>query len=366
MLTSSEVPAARPRHGGNLVWAARLAGCPPASILDFSASIVPLEPPAGAIAAMQRALGELGHYPDPSYRTLRAAIAARHGIDPEWVLPGNGAAELLTWAARELAACDAAIAFAPAFGDYARALQAFAARPRWQPLPVGTPEFADAVRVPLPEVTCDRSRGVLLNNPHNPTGKLFAASEVGDRLGACGLAAIDEAFMEFLPPEQDESAIALALGRPNLVVIRSLTKFYGVPGVRLGYAIAHPDRLRRWQEWRDPWPVNALAAAAGAAMVADREFQQRVYRWLPPARAQLFAGLAALPGLQPLAGAANFLLVRYSGSVLALQEQLLRQEQLLIRHCTTFPELGDAYFRVAVRAPDENERLLAALGRVLS
>ncbi|PSB05934.1 threonine-phosphate decarboxylase, partial [filamentous cyanobacterium CCP2] len=136
------------------------------------------------------------------------------------------------------------------------------------------------------------------------------------------------------------------------------------PGLRLGYAIAHPDRLQRWQQWRDPWTVNVLAEAAAMAALKDQAFQRQTWEWLNEARSQLFHGLAALPGLRPLPGAANFLLVESDYPVVPLQQQLLRQHQILIRNCLSFPELGDRFFRVAVRTVAENQRLLAGLAAV--
>ena len=164
--------------------------------------------------------------------------------------------------------------------------------------------------------------------------------------------------MDFLAPQQQQSLISLVPDYPNLIVLRSLTKFYSLPGLRLGYAIAHPQRLRRWQQWRDPWCVNVLAVAAAIAVLQDRNFQQQTWDWLPSTREKLRAGLAALPGLQPLASAANFLLVRSNLSSVKLQENLLLRHRILIRDCLSFPELGDAYFRIAVRTDAENCRLL--------
>ncbi|WP_448596207.1 pyridoxal phosphate-dependent aminotransferase [Thermoleptolyngbya sp.] len=181
------------------------------------------------------------------------------------------------------------------------------------------------------------------------------------------LVVVDEAFMDFLPPQvQAQVSLVDWVERyANLVIVRSLTKFYSLPGLRLGYAIAHPDRLRRWQQWRDPWSVNSLASAAAIATLADTPFQQHTWDWLPPARQQLFDGLAALPGLHPLPSAANYLLVQSDGSATHLQTRLLQQHQILIRHCTSFPELGDRFFRVAVRTRAENQRLVEALGSVV-
>ncbi|MBF2086715.1 threonine-phosphate decarboxylase CobD [Thermoleptolyngbya sp. C42_A2020_037] len=362
--------AAQPAHGGNIAWAAALAGCSPHLILDFSASINPLGPPQSAIAAIQAHLGDLCHYPDPSYTDLRGAIAAFHHLSPDWILPGNGAAELLTWAARDLATLDIVHLLTPAFGDYLRALRAFGANVEKIPLAVDrlmvarlTMDGALEQAIPMPLSPRSHS-GWLLNSPHNPTGTLLSRERIRALLDESPLVVLDEAFMDFLLPEAQSQASLLAWVEqyPNLVIVRSLTKFYSLPGLRLGYAIAHPDRLRHWQQWRDPWSVNSLASAAAIAALADTSFQQRTWDWLPPARQQLFDGLAALPGLHPLPGAANYLLVQTDGSATDLQTHLLQQHQILIRHCTSFPELGDRFFRVAVRTMEENQRLLEALG----
>jgi histidinol-phosphate/aromatic aminotransferase/cobyric acid decarboxylase-like protein len=167
--------------------------------------------------------------------------------------------------------------------------------------------------------------------------------------------------MDFLPPDRQQSVIPAIAQNPNLVVLRSLTKFYSLPGLRLGYCIAHPDLLKRWQSWRDPWPVNSLAAAAAIAVLSDTQFQQQTWDWLETARDRLFQGLSQIPSLQPYPGAANFILVKSSQSVTALQTKLLQQHQILVRDCISFPELGDRFFRVAVRTQAENDRLIAAL-----
>jgi L-threonine-O-3-phosphate decarboxylase len=348
----------RPVHGGNLAWAAALANCSPSAILDFSASINPLGLPPSAIAAIQSNLGNLRDYPDPSYRSLRAALGQFHQIAPDFILPGNGAAELLTWASRELAELDFTHLITPAFSDYRRSLAAFSAQV------VDCPLAWDGSTWQLNALPTSPQAGLLLNNPHNPTGTLFSRSLVLDALQRYALVVVDEAFMDFLPADRQQSAIDWVQEFPNLVVVRSLTKFYSLPGLRLGYAIAHPDRLKRWQTWRDPWSVNSLAAAVGEVVVQDTEFQQQTFNWLAAAHPQLFVGLSALPGLHPYPSAVNFFLVGCDRSVTELQTQLLQQHQILIRDCLSFAELGDRYFRVAVRSQSENQRLLYALGKI--
>lgn len=385
-------------HGGNLSWAASLVGCSPFAILDFSASINPLGPPPSTIDAIQSHFSALPHYPDPDYWALRQALGEVHHLPADWILPGNGSAELLTWAGRELAALEATYLFTPAFGDYFRALKAFGASivswelgfgnqgaegrgQEWEEQSfchsgfnsdfVPFTQHSDRNVPPLlptphPSLLTSplNSAGLLLNNPHNPTGQLFSLEAILPLLEQFSLVVVDEAFMDFLPPDRQPSLDKVIQDYPNLVILRSLTKFYSLPGLRLGYAIAHPDRLQRWQQWRDPWTVNVLAEAAAMAALKDQAFQRQTWEWLNEARSQLFHGLAALPGLRPLPGAANFLLVESDYPVVPLQQQLLRQHQILIRNCLSFPELGDRFFRVAVRTVAENQRLLAGLAAV--
>jgi L-threonine-O-3-phosphate decarboxylase len=372
---------AQPAHGGNLTWAASLAGCSPSAILDFSASINPLGPPQSAIAAIQNHLSDLPHYPDPDYRLLRRSLGQAHGLPPDWILPGNGSAELLTWASRELAELDTTYLITPAFGDYLRALSAFDAQVVGLPLKWKggmwsvvdgedeTEKVGEGLIRPDFCVTAANNAplrsGLLLNNPHNPTGQIFFREALLPLLEQFTLVVVDEAFMDFLLPHQQQSLEDMVQNYSNLVVLRSLTKFYSLPGLRLGYAIAHPDRLRRWQQWRDPWSVNVLAVAAAVAVLQDLPFQQQTWNWLETARSQLYHGLAALPGLHPFPGAANYLLVQSEQSAVQVQQRLLKHSQILVRDCVSFAELGDRYFRVAIRTEAENQRLLKGLAEIL-
>jgi L-threonine-O-3-phosphate decarboxylase len=343
----------RPTHGGNLNWAASIAGCSPSDILDFSASINPLGPPRSAIEAIQAQMGALRDYPDPNYGQVRSMLAQIHQLSPDWILPGNGSAELLTWACWDLAELEATYLVTPAFGDYFRALKAFGANVVRCAIELSDPENL--------RFSASSNSALLLNNPHNPTGKLFSREWILPLLEQFSLVVIDEAFMDFLRPEQEQSLIDWVHAFPNLVILRSLTKFYSLPGLRFGYAIAHPDRLKTWQQRRDPWSVNTLAVAAAEAVLQDHPFQQQTFEWLTVARSQLFAGLSEIPELTPFPSAANFFLVRSQRSSVALQKLLLERYGILIRDCLSFEELGDDYFRVAVRLEAENQRLKAGL-----
>jgi histidinol-phosphate/aromatic aminotransferase/cobyric acid decarboxylase-like protein len=153
-----------------------VAGCSPPDLLDFSASISPLGPPGSVIAAIQSHLGDISRYPNPSYEGLRQTLATHHQVPADWIIVGNGAAELLTWAGRDLATQAATYLFTPAFGDYGRSLQAFNAKIIPCPLPLSAAGMTSAdwqgcldQQSNHPLHPC----GLLLNTPHNPTGYLI-------------------------------------------------------------------------------------------------------------------------------------------------------------------------------------------------
>ncbi|MCI3281095.1 threonine-phosphate decarboxylase CobD [Synechococcus sp. PCC 6717] len=347
-----------PRHGGNLVWAAAIARCAPEELLDFSASLNPLGPPASVVAALHHGLGAIRDYPDPACTALVQALAATYALDPDTLLVGNGAAELLTWIGRDCAACSRVYLVTPCFQDYGRALRAFAASVDTVPL--------DQVRHDVQALAAKLhpEDAVILNNPHNPTGHLWSRSAVQALVATGATVVVDEAFMDFLPPATSQTVLPYVKEYPNLIVLRSLTKFYSLAGLRLGYVVSQPERLRRWQQWRDPWSVNALALVAGVAALGDRPFQEQTWQWLAPAREALQRALDQIPTLRitsPSHG--NFLLVTTEASVLPLQRYLLEHHRLLIRDCLSFPELGERYFRVAVRQPSDHEQLLRGLGQ---
>jgi histidinol-phosphate/aromatic aminotransferase/cobyric acid decarboxylase-like protein len=209
-----------------------------------------------------------------------------------------------------------------------------------------------------------------LTNPHNPTGQLWSRTTLEPLLQRFALVVVDEAFLPLVPDGETQSLVPLLPAHPNLVVIRSLTKLFSIAGLRLGYALGVPDRLARWASWRDPWPVNGLAAAAGEALMADqaglRRWQRRVQGWVAREGPWLAARLAEVPGLRPLPSAANFLLVRCRGPVASLAPlrlELERRHRILVRDCRSFEGLGEGWLRIALQGRAGNRRLLRALHR---
>ncbi|MBM5815166.1 MAG: aminotransferase class I/II-fold pyridoxal phosphate-dependent enzyme [Cyanobacteria bacterium K_Offshore_surface_m2_239] len=363
-------------HGGNRAAIARRLGCRPSQLLDLSASLAPFAPPLRLRLPLLRALlgGEgspLRDYPDRAFTALRGTIARLHAVEPEQVLPGNGAAELFTWAARDAAAVGTSLLPTPGFADYGRALACWGGRWRPWPLPL---RWGERFPAPFPlEVPSGLEPVALwLTNPHNPTGQLWSRASLEPLLERAGLLIVDEAFLPLCPRGEEDSLLPLVARHPNLVVIRSLTKLYGLAGLRLAYAVAHPERLRHWSRWRDPWPLNGLAVAAGEALLADPaahgRWCARVGDWVRREGAALAGGVAAVPGLVPLPSAANFLLVRGQTStgphsLEPLRLVLERRHRILARDCRSFPGLDGSWLRLALSDRRGRQRLLRALAR---
>jgi histidinol-phosphate/aromatic aminotransferase/cobyric acid decarboxylase-like protein len=358
---------ANERHGGNLAAAARRLGRPPGALLDASASLVPFGPPAAARRALLRAaLGPAPRaYPDRGWQRLRELLGRLHGLPPDWVLPGNGAAELFTWAARDAAALGESLLPAPGFADYRRALACWGGAARSLPLPLcwgaAFPQSFPAAGPGVPVLW--------VTNPHNPTGQLWSRASLEPLLARHALVICDEAFLPLVSGGEDQSLIPL-LGRcPNLVVVRSLTKLLSVAGLRLGYALAAPARLRRWAAWRDPWPVNGLALAVGETLLERPDWlprwTARVQRWTAREGPWLAEQLRRWPGLTPLPSAANFLLVRGGGSLQPLRRGLEERHGILLRDCRSFEGLGPDWLRIGLQHRRGHRRLLRGLAREL-
>lgn len=232
----------------------------------------------------------------------------------------------------------------------------------WRRLPLAL-EWPDAwpQAFPDPGPALAPAEVLWVTNPHNPTGQLWSRASLEALLGRFALVIVDEAFLPLVPGGECESLIPLVADHPNLVVIRSLTKLFAIAGLRLGYAVAAPERLGRWSGWRDPWPVNALAAAAGEALLADGRWPRRVRRWVGSEGPWLRQRLAALSGLYPLPSAANFLLVRGESSLVPLRERLERQHRVLLRDGRSFEGLGPEWLRIGLQNRGGNGRILRAL-----
>jgi adenosylcobyric acid synthase len=350
------------RHGGNLLKIASTSGKPMAELLDFSANINPLGPPEEFRSLISARIGNLVHYPDPDCTDLVAAFSVRYGLSPEEILMGNGSTELL-YLLPQILQKGRALIPCPAYADYSRAAELSGLTV--EPFPLSD----ESGFIPDLAAIAKRLRGdeiLFLGRPNNPTGRMLpdgAIRELALRYPETAFV-IDEAFADFVPEEKP----LIASGRPeNIIILKSLTKFYAMPGLRLGGVVATPERIGRLRDRMPPWSVNSLAQAAGAAALRDAAYTEETLRFIRDRREELIAELRALPGLTVYPGEANFLLIRSDRRDLdapGIARRLLA-DGIAVRDCSNFSGLDQRFFRLAVRTAAENDRLLGALRTIL-
>ena len=347
-------------HGGNVDAWARSAGVEVGELLDFSASINALGPPSSAREAFVESYAEILRYPDPYGDKLKEALAERHGLSPAEVLIGNGSTQLIYLLCAALRPRNALIV-GPAFSEYANALTLIGAKvASFNLSPDNGFQFSTKRLSAAWDKDCDI---VFLATPNSVTGQMIAKVEI-EKVAHIALArktmvVIDEAFVDFV---ETESIKALVRRNPYLIVLRSLTKYYALPGLRLGYLLGETGQVAELAAYQEPWSINGPALNVALASLKDSSFATKTERWLERERKFLFERLTALEGLHPLASRTNFLLVkieRSHGDALRLRSFLL-QKNILIRACDTFG-LGVNHFRIAIKQRKDNQRLLTAL-----
>lgn len=349
-------------HGGNLRQLAEKARQSPEAIIDFSANINPLGPPPWLRPTILRHIENLAHYPDPDALNLTRAIAAKHGIQPERIIVANGSSELISIIPRTLAPASVIIPV-PSYLEYARAVQLAGINYRTFPIRENQGFCLDtnALRRELKDGDL-----LIIGQPNNPTGRLIPPS----RLLALAKAApaawflVDEAFIEFV---KGEPSLVPRAPR-NMIILRSMTKFYAIPGLRLGYAVVPSELAERIRTRIPPWSVNTLAQVVGEKATNDHAYAEMTRAFIEKEKAALEEKVRTIPGLRVFPSDANFLLIRILRGGLSAPQlawRLLRKG-IAIRVCDNFAGLGNAFFRIAVRTTRENEALCNALAQVLA
>ena len=325
-------------------------------LLDFSVNVNPLGMPKGVLAAVEEALPRLSQYPDPYCRRLVGKLAVRESVPTDWILCGNGAAELI------YAYCQAlkpkkAVELAPTFSEYSRAL-----------------EGCDIERYPLRQsggFVLDEAflhylkdtwpETVFLCNPNNPTGRLIPEPLLEKILSFCKEKNIrvflDECFLEL--SDRPQNRAGLLKKYENLLILKAFTKTYAMAGLRLGYCLtADVQLLRAMAERLQPWNVSIPAQAAGVAALREKEYLQETREMLDRERLWLTRALRNC-GLWVCPSEANFILFHGKEGL----DRLVRQKGIAIRSCSNFHGLGRGWYRIAVRSREENEALLSALAQ---
>jgi threonine-phosphate decarboxylase len=351
-------------HGGNIEEVSRLFSIEKNSIVDFSSNVNPFDLPNNISDVICASIRNISRYPDRDCEELKETLGKYLNISTENIVLGNGSADIIYRAVYAYRPSSGFI-LSPTFGEYEKALLSVGAKIDYWEL-----KECDDFKLPVGEVVDRASKldMVFLCNPNNPTGTLISPNDLkylAQKLhGRKTILILDEAFIDLT---EEHSIINSAVKRKNILVLRSMTKFFGLAGLRLGYAVGSKEIVKQIQKSGQPWPVNIFAQVAGQIILKNKKFKNDSRRKLLQERDFLYRKLCRIKNIKPFPTAANFILVKIEGHLSAaqLQKQLLKCG-LLVRDCSSFRGLNSKYIRIAVRKHEENLRLINELEEITS
>jgi threonine-phosphate decarboxylase len=359
-------------HGGDVWGFIRKYNIPLEEALDFSGPINHLGPSPKALASVQENTKLIKFYPDPNPVELHRSIANyvnQPGVNSGNIILGNGSIELIYLITEIFSKTSfKAVVPVPSFTEYEKAALRLGGQTIYVPL---LPDFSMENEKIKKVITSD-TKIVSICNPHSPSGRLYLKDEVLDLVEYCQkkdvIFSIDENYIEFTNKEQTETMASYVNKYENLFVIRSVTKFYGMPGIRFGYGVAAKSLISQLLDVRQPWSINSLAGFATIAAFSDKEFIEKTKHVITQERINFTKLLNEVPGLQVFPSDANFLLIKITNgknTSTQLKEELAKMG-MLIRDCCTFIGLDNTYFRVTVRSDKDNQKLVDAVKKLLT
>ena len=351
-------------HGGNVY----SAGVRNLEVVDFSANINPLGLSDSIKKSIIDNMESLVHYPDPAGTLLKQAISVHYGVDADRLILGNGAVELM-YIYFHCRSPKNVLIPVPSFSEYERA--AMAADCHIERLYMAKEQNFTLVRTALMELL-PKADAVVMGNPNNPTGELITRDDLETIIAAAAKSGtdvlVDESFLDFLPSDKDHTVMDLVGKYPNLLVLRSMTKFFAIPGLRLGFGVANSELMGKMEPGRDPWNVNLLAQMAGVAALKDKTYQMDSRQIISGCIDYLHRTLSSIEGLRVYKPSVNFILVSVEGTGMTNTEfvKAMGDKGILVRDCCNYPGMDDYHVRFAVRLMDENKRLVTAIRQVLA
>ncbi len=339
-------------HGGNAAEIEQETG---RKIIDFSANINPLGLPTAVKNVLCHAAEITLRYPDPKNKELKEKISRFWGVPSDSILLGNGSAELIYLICLAFRPGRVFIP-APTFSEYERASLVAGSKVSFVNL---DEEKGFTLKNTIP------SKGALfICNPNNPTGNLVLKKK--ETVGFKGLIIVDEAFMDFLPDEKKFTLIYEAVENPRLIVLRTFTKIFALPGLRIGYLVANRKTVDFLKQYMVPWNINTLAQSAASAALNQKEYLQKTRVLVKTEREFLMQAISEIESLKPFRSTANFILIKIMKEEInsaSLRTALIKQG-LLIRNCDNFHNLNNRFIRVAVRNHSENLKLIAGFKKI--
>jgi threonine-phosphate decarboxylase len=355
-------------HGGNLTPATLATGLTRQDFLDFSVNINPLGPPDCVQDICSRSIDFLGEYPDPDYGELKKVVADAVGVSTDWIAMGNGSTELIYLLPHLIAPGKEAVIVSPCFSEYERAFRQADISVRHFTL-----DPSDNFNLPVDQFLFQLRQypdlgGIVIGSPNNPTGNLLAEDAFRTLSVYCEKRGIflivDETFIDFASPQR--SFIKHIATARHLILIRSMTKFYSLPGLRLGFAIMNPESVRKLEAHQPPWSVNGLAKAIGMALVMDKKYCEQTRYFIQREKNFLYENLQKISAIEVFPSDANFILFR----LLAENEDKAKHffeaflfQGIVLRNCANFVGLDHSFFRLAVRSRKDNRLFLSKAGK---
>lgn len=349
-------------HGADINSAAELYGFEADKIIDFSSNINPfiVESMDKIVAA---GVENLQKYPDIKYRRLRKNIADYLRVEDSYIIPGNGATEIIYLLMRNLSGRLAIIN--PTFSEYRKGAE------------IAGLSVVDFVmdwkkdfKLDLDEIyrRKDEFDSIFICNPNNPDGSVREIKkllEFAEKEGK--LLIVDETFIEFADSEKDRSLVNMVEKSKNLFIIRAVTKFFGIPGIRLGYGISsNRELLQKMYDEKEPWTINSFADSASDFIFKEEEYIRKSKEYFSKERVCMINEINKIDGIKAFNSDANFILVRFENrNVLDVKENLLKRAGLLIRDASNFIGLDSSFARVAIKNHEQNTVLVDALRSVL-
>lgn len=363
-------------HGGNIYKIFREKNID--KILDYSSNINPYGLPESLKKEIFEKLFVLERYPDPDYIELREKIAEKNNLNIENIIVGNGATEIIFLFMKILSPKKVLIV-SPTFGEYERAIKSSILAD--DSLEINYFELKEAENFVLNiknlETELENNYDLLiLCNPNNPTGQFLKLKKLEEILKICEQKNtklfVDEAFVEFVEDWENESIINSKENKENLFVIRAFTKFFAIPGLRLGYGICFNNNLlKKMLEKKEPWSVNNIADLAGKTVLDDENYIQKTKEWIKDQKKYMYENLNKIEGLRAYKTEVNFILLKIEDNLLekGLDVKNLRKKMLekgiLIRDASNFIYLDKHYFRLAIKDKLNNEKVIETLTSIL-
>ena len=352
-------------HGGNIDEISRNFNLDKSKLIDFSANINPLGINARVKDIIIKSLDEVEKYPDITYFNLKSAISEFEGVENKNLILGNGAAEVIFNLVRAVRPKKVLLP-APTFGEYEEAALSVNSEIKYYHLKEKKNWIIDEE---INSYINDDIDMVFICNPNNPTGTLTSKESIINIMKKAKLTntivAVDESFLDFIKEVENYSVISLIKEYDNLFIIKSMTKLFAIPGIRIGYGISSSeDILNKIEALSVPWNINVLAEKAAIYSLKEKEYIEKTISYIEEEKNYLYNELNSFEDIKVFKPSVNFIMFKLEKEI-DLKLELMK-ENIIIRSCSNYEGLNNKYYRVAVRKREENEKLIKVLKKVIN